>query len=252
MANVKKIVAQGATGQTVYSIIKRESDGYLLSSVDGTFINNPASPYEYLTEHSTIKGQYEVLESRSVWTDGKYIVAAYKQVGGSANPTVDSPPMAGGEIMIKDDLEIVLDTALSNATYGLSALNTHLVTIQGKTDNLPADPASNTQVNTRLATSTYIAPDNTSIAAIKVITDKFLFDVNNFVKSIQQGAVTLTSAYNAAMTAASSGAAAQEIWTYATRTLTSGSSIAADIIAGGVAKEVTSEEIRIKADMGRV
>lgn len=36
--------------------------------------------------------------------------------------------------------------------------------IHSKTTNLPTDPASNTQVNTRLATSSYTAPDNTTIA----------------------------------------------------------------------------------------
>lgn len=43
--------------------------------------------------------------------------------------------------------------------------------VKSKTDNLPADPASNTQVNTRLASSGYTAPDNTSITAIKAKTD---------------------------------------------------------------------------------
>ncbi|MBI5192756.1 MAG: hypothetical protein HZA08_04860 [Nitrospirae bacterium] len=43
--------------------------------------------------------------------------------------------------------------------------------VKAKTDNLPADPASNTQVNTRLATSGYTSPDNASITAIKAKTD---------------------------------------------------------------------------------
>jgi hypothetical protein len=43
--------------------------------------------------------------------------------------------------------------------------------VKTKTDNLPADPASNTQVNTRMATFTYTAPDNTGIGNIKAKTD---------------------------------------------------------------------------------
>ena len=43
--------------------------------------------------------------------------------------------------------------------------------IKAKTDNLPSDPASNTQVNTRLATSGYTAPDNAGISAVKAKTD---------------------------------------------------------------------------------
>ena len=49
--------------------------------------------------------------------------------------------------------------------------NTNIGLIKAKTDNLPADPASNTQVNTRMATFSYAAPDNASITAIKTKTD---------------------------------------------------------------------------------
>jgi hypothetical protein len=49
--------------------------------------------------------------------------------------------------------------------------NAGVAAIKAKTDNLPADPASNTQVATRLATAGYTAPDNTGIAAIQAKTD---------------------------------------------------------------------------------
>jgi hypothetical protein len=49
-------------------------------------------------------------------------------------------------------------------------------TIKLKTDNLPADPASDTQVNTRLATAGYTAPDNAGITAIKAKTDNLPSD----------------------------------------------------------------------------
>ena len=48
--------------------------------------------------------------------------------------------------------------------------------IKAKTDNLPTDPASNTQVNTRLATAGYTAPDNANITAIKAKTDNLPVD----------------------------------------------------------------------------
>lgn len=41
-------------------------------------------------------------------------------------------------------------------------VDTEIAAIKAKTDNLPADPASNTQVNTRLASASYTAPDNAS------------------------------------------------------------------------------------------
>ena len=47
----------------------------------------------------------------------------------------------------------------------------NVAAIKTKTDSLPADPASNTQVNTRLATSGYTAPDNAGISAVKAKTD---------------------------------------------------------------------------------
>jgi hypothetical protein len=58
--------------------------------------------------------------------------------------------------------------------------------IKGKTDNLPIDPASNTQVNSRLAAGSYTAPDNAGVAAIKTQTDKLVFDANNDLKANAQ------------------------------------------------------------------
>ncbi len=46
-----------------------------------------------------------------------------------------------------------------------------LTAVKTKTDNLPADPASNTQINTRLAATNYTAPDNAGISAVKAKTD---------------------------------------------------------------------------------
>jgi len=72
-----------------------------------------------------------------------------------------------------------LDAAGVRAAIGLASANldaqllaiddyldTEIAAIKAKTDNLPADPASNTQVNTRMASFVYTAPDNAAIAAI--------------------------------------------------------------------------------------
>lgn len=91
--------------------------------------------------------------------------------------------------------------ALENAPTGtggggfLQSDRDTVTAIKAKTDNLPADPASNTQVLTRMATFTYTAPPavtdiraeldanstklagiNTNVAAIKVQTDKLPSD----------------------------------------------------------------------------
>jgi hypothetical protein len=53
----------------------------------------------------------------------------------------------------------------------IDANSTRLAAIKAKTDTIPSDPASNTQVNTRLAASAYVAPANSDITAIKAKTD---------------------------------------------------------------------------------
>ena len=67
------------------------------------------------------------------------------------------------------DLDAQVSTRAPEARRNLAAIKT-------KTDNLPSDPASNTQVNTRLATSGYTAPDNAGISAIKAKTDNLPAD----------------------------------------------------------------------------
>jgi hypothetical protein len=109
MANAKKIISDWSeTGKTVYSIVRREGDGYLLDDADGAFTMAPADPYLSLPEHSTIKGRYEASESRTVWIDGRYTVAIYKQAGGSPAPASDTI-VGSGELAIENDLEVYLD-----------------------------------------------------------------------------------------------------------------------------------------------
>jgi hypothetical protein len=72
--------------------------------------------------------------------------------------TVQSTPVAGA----------VLGAFSIQNRYNYAAPDIAL--IKAKTDNLPADPASNTQVNTRMATFTYTAPDNTTIGLINAKT----------------------------------------------------------------------------------
>lgn len=62
-------------------------------------------------------------------------------------------------------IDVATSTRLASASYTAPA-NADITAIKAKTDALPADPASNTQVNTRLATAGYTAPDNATITAI--------------------------------------------------------------------------------------
>ena len=73
-----------------------------------------------------------------------------------------------------------------------------LAAIKTKTDNLPSDPASNTQVNTRLATSGYTAPDNAGISAVKAKTDNLPADpASNTQVNTRLAAASYTTPDNA-------------------------------------------------------
>jgi len=107
------------------------------------------------------------------------ILAAIAGVGGGSAPTVEE---IADEIMTRD---IATETnATANRVAVIAALpaapdNAGIAAIKAKTDNLPADPASNTQVNTRLATAGYTAPNNADITAIKAKTDQLVFTAGN-------------------------------------------------------------------------
>lgn len=103
MANVKKLsTAKIVTGSTVYCIIRREVDGYYLNDADGAFANAPADPYDELTEDGTIKGLYEISESRTAWEPGWYKVFFYKQAGGSPAPASDTLDESQDLIVVGD------------------------------------------------------------------------------------------------------------------------------------------------------
>ncbi len=112
MAENKRITLDwDTTGLTVYCIVRREVDDYRLNDADGSFVASPADPYVSLTEDSVIKSRYEKDESRTVWDDGKYTVAIYNQAGGSPTPVSDVI-IGTGEIVIKSDLEVFLDSIM--------------------------------------------------------------------------------------------------------------------------------------------
>jgi hypothetical protein len=110
MANTKKIIADYfETGATLYCIIRRELDDYLLNDADGAFAAAPADPYVSMTENSTIKKRYELSESRTAWNDGVYGLIVYKQVGGSPAPVSDTL-VASGDMVIDNDEEVILSS----------------------------------------------------------------------------------------------------------------------------------------------
>lgn len=105
MATKSIILDWSEVGKTLYAIIRREADGYLMDDADGSFGAAPADPYLSLAENATIKGRYEAGEGRTVWTDGRYTFAVYRQAGGSPAPASDTI-IGTGEMKAEGDAEV--------------------------------------------------------------------------------------------------------------------------------------------------
>jgi hypothetical protein len=106
MANIKRITMDySINGLTVYCIVRRESDSFMLDDVDGSFAAAPTDYFMSMPEDGAIAGKYEVSETRQVWSNGLYSICIYNQTGASPFPAVDSM-IGDGEIVIQDDIEI--------------------------------------------------------------------------------------------------------------------------------------------------
>jgi hypothetical protein len=98
-------------------------------------------------------------------------------------------------------IDVATSTRLATAGYTAPA-NSDITAIKAKTDNLPADPASNTQVNTRLASASYVAPANADITAIKAKTDALPADpASNTQVNTRLATAGYTAPDNATITA---------------------------------------------------
>lgn len=130
---------------------------------------------------------------------------ALNAAGSAGDPWATMVPGAYGSgtagNIVGNRLDVAVSTRLATAGY-TAPDNADIILIKAKTDNLPADPASNTQVNTRAPASTAldntvwtgakaafidvaissrnsVAPDNSGIAAIKSQTDQLVFVSGN-------------------------------------------------------------------------
>lgn len=94
-------------------------------------------------------------------------------------PTLNSEDLNAIAIIISG---YITDIAVAVRTQLLAELAQigNIAAIKAKTDNLPADPASDTQVNTRLATASFIAPPSTTeiVVAISTATDDIPIKAN--------------------------------------------------------------------------
>jgi len=153
MPNTKKISQPWSeTGKTVYTIIRREADLYLINDASGAFANAPADPYILLTEDGTIKGLYELSEARAAWNDGNYFIFIYRQTG--ATPVPASDMMIGSSKM-----EIVSDTEVDSSA---------VITIDTVVD-LIEDILRNKMKITDLTGTTILYADNSSTELYNVV-----------------------------------------------------------------------------------
>lgn len=122
----------------------------------------------------------------SVWDVLESAIATASSIGLKVKTNVDntiSSRLASASYTAPDNAGITYILAESQSHPTLAEIEATTVlakeatvaAVKAKTDNLPSDPASNTQVNTRLATSGYVAPDNTSITEIKAKTDTIVW-----------------------------------------------------------------------------
>lgn len=117
-------------------------------------------------------------------------------------------------------------TPLLASNYTAPA-NADIAAIKAKTDNLPADPASNTQVNTRLASSAYVAPDNAASQAAASLSSGLAERLTETRANRLDNLVNLDALVSSRL--ASTGYTAPP----------SAAAIRAEIEAGAVAKEAT-------------
>lgn len=105
-------------GITVYGMIVRESDQYILDYTDGSFGATPDNPYCPFTAHAVILGRYSFEESREIWQDGYYTVIAYKQVGASPSPSSDTI-IGTGSMYLRGDASVIAPSGRAATTLSM-------------------------------------------------------------------------------------------------------------------------------------
>jgi hypothetical protein len=114
--------------------------------------------------------------------------------------------------------------------------NAGITAIKAKTDNLPSDPADQSElvtlINTRLAAADYVAPSDTAVlAAIQLLPTEaeitnavWNATLSNYLTAGSTGA-KLGLASTLTVSDIPAGLTAQQVWEYATRTLTTASGL---------------------------
>ena len=175
MANIKKIIVHAPTGASVYCIVERDVDGYLLDNADGSFADGPADPYLDLAEDGTIKGRYTVSELRAAWDAGKYNITAYRSLAGAGSENPVNDTVEGSGIMIIEADTEVIQTGDSFARLGAPAgasviadIATNLEAILTRLASTPY-ASEHPPVSVTVTDGTILSGDNSCIQTINQI-----------------------------------------------------------------------------------
>ena len=167
------ITAITETGDTLYGIIRRESDGYLLNDATDDFASAPADPYNSFTEDATILGRYAFDSATATWADGWYTCVVYKQAGGSPAPVSDTVVGSGTVLLQADQATDSTGTSETIHAYALCTL-----------------AQMHTELNIPTATT---ADDDRLIRAINAATDAIESHTN---RKLKQRASATTECYD--------------------------------------------------------
>jgi len=89
-------------GLSLYCIVRKEINQYILDVTDGIFKSSPINPYFTMTENAVVKGLYEFNENRTFWDYGNYHCTVFQKLGASPAPATDDK-VGEGDIFIAND-----------------------------------------------------------------------------------------------------------------------------------------------------
>ena len=104
---------------TVYGVILQRSTNFYLDYTNGEFTVAPFNFFFPATEHSTLKGLYQIIESRTAWDSGEYLCVWYNQTGlGGPNPSADLMLGTTPLNITGDSLQVSAAVGVAQSTSG--------------------------------------------------------------------------------------------------------------------------------------
>jgi hypothetical protein len=186
-AGVKDFVTSGVdptlTAATIWAYATRRlTDATNITSNGGTIDQTKIANLDTTVSSRLATSSYVAPDNTTVSTINTN-VSALQVVTTSVNTNVGGAQAVIGTV----------NTNVSGLQSVTGGINTNVTAVKAKTDNLPSNPASQTNldvaVSTRLASASYVAPDNatigtinTNVSSLQIVTST----INTNVSSVQQ------------------------------------------------------------------